>query len=349
MVAAWRHFPYPGWSALLGLALATHAAVDAAWWLRRRAIPRATLALDLPVGAAALVAGAALTTRHGPVGGTAYPFPYMVLAALALGFACRTWWGTVLAGLVWAGAQAGALVLVTHRPVVASLFVVPSLLVNPVVGWCCARLLRRGSAALAAAQALAVRRTAELTTERERRRHAYALHDRVLQTMETLAAGDAVGEAALAERVAVEAAWLRRFVEGGAVDQSEDLVLALDAAARAARSTGVEIQLNDAALRADERAQQALSAEAREALLAALHQVLVALAGPAAHLVVRVTPEGGGLLVTVLSSRPGTADAAVLAAVAQRLDQAGGRLELDQVPYAELWVPAEPVVVASGT
>ena len=53
-----------------------------------------------------------------------------------------------------------------------------------------------------------------LARDRERLRHARMLHDRVLQTMETLARGQWIADATLKARVAEEATWLRGLVEG---------------------------------------------------------------------------------------------------------------------------------------
>jgi hypothetical protein len=80
--------------------------------------------------------------------------------------------------------------------------------VNSVVGWTSARVLRRGTAELDAV---------------ERSRHAWALHDRVLQTLKTLANRVTLADPALLARVVEDAAWLRMFVETGELEQRDDL------------------------------------------------------------------------------------------------------------------------------
>jgi hypothetical protein len=58
--------------------------------------------------------------------------------------------------------------------------------------------------------------------------------------LETLGRGDeTVTDPQLRERVRARAAWLRRYVETGQADQSDDLSVALEAAARAARRAGM--------------------------------------------------------------------------------------------------------------
>jgi len=347
---AWPFLPHPGWSLLLDLAVVVEAGVSVWWWLRDGRVGPSTVWLELPVGIVVIVGGALLGQHIGDRGFTGYTYSYTVLVALILGLAARTWWGTVAAGLAW-GLSAALAGMVNH-PVLSAWTVVPSYLLNPLVGWTCARLLRRSIVELDVARQRAVRHAAELATERERMRHAHAMHDRVLQTLETLARPGAVAEPALAGRLSEEAAWLRRFVENGEVDQRDDLVSALAAAARAVAPIGVAVQLNDAALRADEADRPALPEAAREALVAALYQTLIALGGAGeatdestmdgrrANLVVRGSPERGGVLITVLATDPGRpTDPDEIDQARARLTQAGGAMTLDQLPYAELWVP----------
>jgi hypothetical protein len=157
--------------------------------------------------------------------------------------------------------------------------------------------------------------------------------------METLARGQTVADGALRARVVEQAGWLRRFVETGRAEQEDDLAVGLAAAARAASRTGAEVQLNDAQLRAGERA-GGLGAVQRETLIQAVHQAIAAITGTASGVVVRATPERDGVLVTVLATGPADApDPDEVAELSARLSTVGGKVMVEPVPYVELWVP----------
>src|SRR5262249_11803114 len=149
---------------------------------------------------------------------------------------------------------AGQVVIPGHqvlagRMLVGALLGAPAYLLNPAVGWLSARTLRRQAAALDAAGLAAVNQAGQLAAAAEHARHARALHDRVLQTMETLARGHTIPDEALRARIVEQTAWLRRFIETGQVNQDEDLAAGLAAAARVAGRAGIRVQLNDARLR----------------------------------------------------------------------------------------------------
>lgn len=334
------HLRYPGWAFALALGLAAETAVVSLWWLRRGPVAWPLL-VDLPTGAAAILASAYLSDGNaswpGYVLWTGYAFPYTVVVAVTFGQVYRTLVPALLSGLAWGGTQLAAAVLVDHHTLASSVFVVVPYLLYPAVGGIGAQLLRAGIAKLDAARELAAQQAAELATEQERARHAQALHDRVLQTMETLTRDEVVTDPEWRERIGVEAEWLRRFVETGELDQREDLPAELAAAARAVSAGGVSVELNDASLRS---APPLLSHQAREALVAATHSTLADLTTGAPGAVVRAERQDGGVLVTILSHGPGVRlDGENLDRVRARLAEVGGRFTVEPVPYAELWVP----------
>jgi hypothetical protein len=335
---AWHHFPHPLLSAAVALFLAVEAVLTATWWWRGRAIAPAALPVEVATGVVGMLACAGFAIHHGPAGWTGYAYQYCTLMGMLLGYAARTAAGALWAGAIWGATALVASVAIEHQPWVAAWPAVPTFLVTPLIGWITARMLRRGLAELDAARLRAMRQAAELSTERERTRHAQALHDRVLQTLETLVRASAVADPVVAVRLVDDAAWLRRFVECGDAEQTEDLAAALEAAARAATRPGVDVQVNDAGLRLGGAPR--LTPPVREALLASLHQTLRAMAG-AASLVVRGERDRGGVLVTVLA-RDDTviADADDLGKAGARLHQVGGVLRQEPFPYAELWVPS---------
>jgi hypothetical protein len=329
----------PGLPLLLGAGLLAESALLAALWLRAGHVPQWTLlAVDLPAYCLAIVLGALLTpsTYFGTLANYAYVVAMLTTLALgatvrrlavalpaALTYAVAFWAGTRLAG------QPYSLGIATFN------------VINPLVGWACASQLRRAAGELARAQRDAVAGAVALVTQRERARQARALHDRVLQTLETLGRPGWIADPELAATVAAQAAWLRAFVETGEPER-EDLSSGLEAAARAAAAAGLRVELNDAGLRLGP-ATPALPEAGRDALLDATYQVLDALAGHAGHVVVRAAPAAGGIQVSVLAtSRARPPDPDALGQAGARIAEAGGTLLSEPVPYVELWVPTDP-------
>jgi signal transduction histidine kinase len=337
----WPHLRYPAWSLLLAVGMAAETALVVAWWLRRGPVAW-PLVVDLPAGVGAIVASGMLTagndTWTGYVFWTGYAFPYTVVVAITFGLVYRTLVPALLCGVVWGVAQLAVAVGIDGRSLSDSAFVVLPYLLYPAVGGIGARLYRAGIAKLDAARELAARQAAEIAAARERARHAQALHDRVLQTVETLTRDRVVADAALAERLAADAVWLRRYVETGELDQGDDLSSELAAATRA---VGVPVELNDAELRLADAPR--LRAPVREALVEATHSALADLtAGDGSAAVVRAERHRGGVLVTILTRGPATrVDEEDLARVRDRLAEVGGQLTVEPAPYAELWVPAD--------
>ena len=338
----WHHLPHPGWSLLLAITLAAKDGVVIWWWIRAHRLDPRSLWLDLPVGVAALVVGTALTTRHGSVGWLLYVYPYTVLITVGVGLTCRRLIAALASASLWGAALVASLVLIHGDAVATTLPIASAYLVNSCVGWGCGRLLRRNADELEAARAAAVRAAAALAMTEQRTRLSTALHDRILQTLETLSRGGALRDEALRQRTARTAAWLRRYVETGRSDQSEDVAVGLDAAARAAQQTGLAVELNDARLRAAATTSDGLGREQRDALVEAAFQTINAFGSGVGSIVVRATPDQGGVLVTVLSSGGVLPDPFGINDARIRLDAVGGHLRVDTLPYAELWIPGEP-------
>jgi hypothetical protein len=340
----WRHLPYPGWTLLLAAGAGVESLAVVAWWLRQRRPDPRTLLADLPAGLAVLVVGGALAPRHGVVGWTWFGYPYTIVLSFAVGLVCRSWRCALGSGAAWAAGCLATGTLVRHGPFGPSLGAVPPYLVVGAVGWLSARLLRRTTDELERAGATAVREAAALATSRERDRHARALHDRVLQTLETLARGDAVADPAIRATVAEQAGWLRSYVETGRAD-GDDLAAGLAAVVRLAAREGVAVELNDARLRFAGTAPE-LPPRRRDLLIEATHHAVVALGRQGAEVVVRAGPDNGGVLVTVLAAHPaGTVGdcARELADTQEHVRRAGGRASVEPLPYVELWLPTGDV------
>jgi hypothetical protein len=211
-------------------------------------------------------------------------------------------------------------------------------LINPLIGWRGGSMLRRNEERLAAALAVEVRESAELAATEQKWRLATALHDGVLQTLETLQRGAMIGNLVLHAEVADRADWLRRYIETGHDPRSDDLGVDLNAVATAARQAGIAVEVNAARLQdADD---DLLAAPQREALVTALFHTISAF-GPHSEgvIMVRAVPEDGGVFVTVLSTGDAIPSTSDIADVSTRLASAGGWLRLTTVPCIEMWVP----------
>ncbi|BCB83012.1 sensor histidine kinase [Phytohabitans suffuscus] len=340
----WHRLPYPGWSVLLVLALTAETAAVVTWWLWRGRITAGPLVLDVLTGVLALAVCPILNAPHAVVGWTGFPYPHTVLVSFTYGLAPRRLWPAVAGGAALAATSAAGSVAIDQVSLGHALLAVPGFLVNPTVGWLTARLMRRTSDQVESARTQAVAAAADLATARERNRHARALHDRVLQTMETLARGRTVAPEALRAQVVDQAAWLRHFVETGQASDDEDLPAGLAAATRAAVRAGVTVRLNDARLRlAAHPGVGDLPRERRDALVSAVHHTLTAIAGASGEVIVHAAPDRGGVLVTVLATGPAPPPSPDdVTELEQRLAPVGGRVVVEALPYVELWVPARP-------
>jgi hypothetical protein len=336
----WAHLSHPGWSLLLAAGLAVEGLAVVGWWVVRHRPVRAALWADLPTGVAALLAGIALTQHSAVAGWTMFAYPYVLLISFGCGLTCRTVAGALGCGGLWAVVAVAGLLLFRPAPAGYLLLITPTFLVNPVVGWAVARLLRQASDELDGARSLAVRETADLQAAVQRAELAAALHDRILQTLETLGRAGALRDPALGTRAAEQAAWLRRYLETGHADQSDDLAAGLEAVARAAHETGLAVEVNDAGLR-DLDPTGGLDTAQRDALVEAAYQTISAFGAATGEIVVRAAPDGGGILISVLSTGRGMPNAHDIADARTRLASAGGRLTVEAIPYAELWVPRQ--------
>jgi hypothetical protein len=375
----WGHMAHPGRSALLALALAAENVLVALWWLRRREADARVLWLDLPVGVAAIVAGTWLAPRHGVQGWALFVYPNTVLLSFVSGMLCRRFGAAFACGALWASAEVAA--TLAFRDVAAGTAVQLALgyLVNPLVGWRGGGMLRRNEDRLAAALAEEVRQSAELAASEQKWRLATALHDGVLQTLETLHRGSALADPVLHAEVADRVGWLRRYIETGRDDQSEDLGVDLDAVAMAARHAGIVVEVNAARLVAPEddfedpfsdsfgdafeaaagtsrgsngatgpgsatgtaAPGRLLAPPQREAMIAALFQTIIAFGPhPDGVIMVRAVPDRGGVFLTVRSTSDAVPDTADITDAGARLADAGGWLRLAPVPCVEMWVPS---------
>ncbi len=360
--AIWGHMAHPWWSALLALALAAENAAVAVWWLARRQPDPRVLWWDLPTGVAAILIGIWLAPRHGAQGWSLFVYPNTVLLSFVSGLLCRDALPAFACGALWAGASIAATLTFRDTAVGATLQPALAYLINPLVGWRGGSMLRRNEEQLAASVAAEVQQSAELAATTQKWRLATALHDGVLQTLETLRRSPDITDPAVRTEVADRATWLRRYIETGRGVQVDDLGVDLDAVVTAARQAGIAVEMNTARLLetedvfdpssapATDRASTAattttttdplLAAPQREAIIEALFQTISAFGPhPDGMIMVRAVPDHGGVFVTVLSTGDTIPGAPDIADAGTRLASAGGWLRLAPVPCVELWVP----------
>jgi signal transduction histidine kinase len=217
---------------------------------------------------------------------------------------------------------------------------------NTVVTWAVARSLRLMSHELEASRS----REAMLARDQERLRHARMLHDRVLQTMEILARGQGIADAALKARVAEEAAWLRGLIEGTGQAAGGDLLSHLSELVAQAARDGLHVEFNHATVRGA-AVLGTLGSQRSAALVGAVSEALTNVVKHAAtaSAVLRLTATPAALVVTVVDQGRGF-DAAtqpegmgLKESIRGRITEAGGMVQVVTAPgsgtYLEITMP----------
>ncbi len=316
-------------------AIAAESAVLCTACLRARRVRSWWAIADLAFTIFVLVASAMGSVRYG---GLYVAYPYSVICSVAFGVGLRRLSAVLAATVILAaGYLCGGGYLhadpASHVAVNAITY-----FPNTVVAWAVSRQLRRMGRELEASRS----REATLARDQERLRHARILHDRVLQTMETLARGQWIADAALKARVAEEAVWLRGLVEGtGEAAAGGDLLGQLsELAARAARD-GLHVELNHATLRGsailatlDSQRSAAVAGAVSEALTNVVKHAATASA------VVRLTATPAALIVTVLDHGRGFDPATqpegmgLTESIRGRITESGGTVRIDTAPGA---------------
>ncbi|MFJ9582352.1 sensor histidine kinase [Streptomyces acidicola] len=340
--------------------------------LRRRRVPPPALAVaDSVVLAVVLVVGGGLADHtHGSTWAY-FAYPFSLLASIGFGLVVERLAAVLVLAAVPASAYAATAVLRLGEPVWNAVPNGVPYLANAGIAWAVARALRRTGRELDAATSTAAAREAELAAERERVRHARLLHDRVLQTLETLARTPWITEPGLRAHVRAEAVWLRGFVRGehpapgragpegrhgpDGPDGTTQLAHGLSSLAEDMARVGLAVELNTAQLRSAGRregAGAAVPALVAEALVDATREALANVLRHAGteRAVVRAELSGNAVLVSVLDNGTGFDPSAVpggglglRSSVRDRVTGVGGRVQVESAPgtgtYVEMRVP----------
>jgi signal transduction histidine kinase len=302
--------------------------------LRARQVRSWWAVADLAFTIGVLVASAMVSVRYR---GLYIAYPYSVICSLAFGVGLRRLSAVLAAtALLAAGYLYGGGHL--HADPAANVAVnAITYFPNSVIAWTVSWQLRHMGRELEVSRS----REAVLARDQERLRHARMLHDRVLQTMETLARGQWIADAALKARVAEEAVWLRGLVEGTGEAAGGDLLGQLsELTARAARD-GLHVEFNYATLRGA-AILGALDSQRSAALVGAVSEALTNVVKHAetASAVLRLAAAPGALVVTVLDQgrgfNPATQPAGMglKESIRGRVTESGGTVRIDTAPGA---------------
>ncbi len=340
----------PG-TALLAAAVTAENALLIMACLRQGGIKVAWAQADLAFNCAGLAAGAALTAPADGHSWAYFMYPFTMLTSIGIGLAWHRPRQVAGYTAVLAGSYMASAIFVLNDPLWNTLPNTFSYFGNTMVAWAVAGTLRRAGRDVDAARAAAVARADELSAERERLRHARMLHDRVLQTMETLAHGDHLGDPDLRAHVIAEAGWLRSLIEGAPGDDL-DLSAALHSVINRTSWRGLRVRLNDRQLRGAERLRK-LPHPAIEAVTGAVHEALtnVAKHSGSSAAVVHTATDDGELVVSILDHGRGFEPATshqgigVAQSIKARISGIGGTARIDSAlgagTYVELRVPLD--------
>jgi signal transduction histidine kinase len=317
--------------ALLAAVTAESAALCTAC-LRAQRVRSWWAAADLGFTVVMLAASAMVSARYR---GLYVAYPYSVICSLAFGIGFRRLSTVVVATVILAaGYLYGGGYL--HADPAANVAVnAVTYFPNTLVVWAASRKLRSMGSDLELSQS----REAVLARDQERLRHARMLHDRVLQTMETLAQGQWITDTALKARVAEEAVWLRGLVEGTSEAASGDLLGQLSELVAQAARDGLHVEFNYATLQGS-AIPGALDSQRSAALVGAVSEALTNVVKHAAtaSAVLRLTAAPAALVVTVLDQGRGfdpatpSAGMGLRESIRGRITESGGTVWIDTAP-----------------
>jgi signal transduction histidine kinase len=278
-------------------------------------------------------------------------YPFTLITSIGIGLSYRRLRTVIYMTLLLAGSYALSAHVLHRDPLWNVTPNSASYFANTVVAWLVARQLRSSGKDADRNRAQAVARADELAQERERARHARLLHDRVLQSLETLARGDWLPDANLRAHLAAEASWLRALVEGTPLDQPDDLLTALQTVVQRWARTGLRVDFNSTQLHDALDWRKNLTVSLVEALADATGEALANVAKHAGvdSATVRITVTDRELIVSILDHGRGfdqtTARRGIGLAqsITMRMNGVGCQAQVNSAPgngtYVELCVP----------
>jgi Tol biopolymer transport system component/signal transduction histidine kinase len=196
---------------------------------------------DMSFCAGAMIVGALVTGQAETHAWNRLMSPFVLVTFAGLGMA-RARPRTIATSTA---ALAGAFLVTSHTTYHTSYTAAGYFLVLSVVSRAIARNVRMSERALTATRRSALDQARQLARDQERLRHSRILHDRVLQTLDSLVRAGAVQDQQLGAHVAHEAAWLRGLLASGDIssENTADLGTRLQdiAARKTTESLNVEV------------------------------------------------------------------------------------------------------------
>ena len=311
-------------------------------WLCLRAgrIRDDVVVADTLVIMAGLVVGAKLTSPHDGHTWIYFMYPVSLVSSLAIGLAFDQFAAVAALTFALSAAYAGSAMIIHHDPLWNVLPNTLSYPANTTAAWAGARYLRSTGRRLDQTRRLSVEQAARIASEQTRAQHARVLHDRVLQTLETLACTEWISDPSLRSHIAAEAAWLRAFVEGDQRGTEPDLLTDLQRLVQRKARTGLHVELNCAQLREDGRWRQAIPAAHQAALVDAAQEALTNVAKHAGvnHASIRARVTDRGIELSIMDRGRGftfEADApgvGLRSSIIGRMAEIGGTASIESTP-----------------
>ncbi|GHE59961.1 hypothetical protein GCM10014715_11650 [Streptomyces spiralis] len=307
-------------------------------WRRGGLSPAAGVA-DLLVGCAALAVNGLLVSGVDVHTWGFFAYPYTLVASCATGLAfprpAQVVAGSLACAVVYAVSDHAA----SGQPLWNAVPNAGSYLgIAPVV-WAVARQLRRLAAELDEEKARSLATARREAVLKERAQHARLLHDRVLQTMETLSRGAWIQDPWMRDQVRAEAGWVRWLVENGPeAEEVHDLGGALRALAQERTRRGLRVTVRFPPPPAGDFG--AVPGAVADALLAATHEALTNVSKHAGvdRASVRAAVEDGVVVVTVVDRGRGfdvsatPAGIGLTQSIRARLTEMGGEALVESEP-----------------
>jgi signal transduction histidine kinase len=344
-------YPHPVLSSGLIALVVVESGVLVGACLRTGAVRARWIIADVLFCTAGLFASAVLTAPRDYNTWANFMYPFTVITSVGIGMVFRRFWNAALVTSVQVAGYVVTAVLIHGDPVWVALPNGLTYYANMVVAWPVARYLLASGRETDRIRADAVRKAEELAVERERARHARILHDRVLQTLETLAGGEWVADGDFRAHIAGEAAWLRALVEGVDPTRDRDLLTALQRLVQRNARTGLRVELNGSQLRDARDLRAALSPELVDAVVDATQEALTNVAKHAGvdTAVVRAGLNAHDLTVSVLDQGRGfdpdqvCRGTGIERSIRTRIAEQGGCVRIDSTvgagTYVEISVP----------
>jgi hypothetical protein len=189
LALAGSRYPTPGATAALVAALMAESALLIVACSRAGVLRPLWVGVDVGFCMAALVAGAALTAPRDGFTWAHFMYPFTIITCTGIGLTYRRLITVESLTAALATTYALSAVLVHHDPAWNTLPNALTYFANTTVAWAVARQFRANGKTADDSQSQAVAHAGRAAQQELRARHSRALHDRALQTLETLARG----------------------------------------------------------------------------------------------------------------------------------------------------------------